>query len=465
MDETTKRCQVEMSDGKPCGRYFHDGENCVFHSKKEDKDLNLFHGELYQIFGDKSQKTYDFKGFVFPKGVALLKNFSKPATFTDAVFKGEAGFSGAVFKEWVDFRNALFEGEADFRGVVFEHGASFWNAIFKEKTFFMISVFKGEADFEFASFVSAVYFVGTEFRDCADFSHTAFERLADLWNVIFKGESSFEDTSFAGKANFMGSTFEENLLMNADNQDKKAFQEEVDFTSVKFLKPELVEFRKIDLSKFRFLNTDVRKIHFIDVDWYKRKGRNQVFDEVSSDPDTKDFEWQLIAQLYRRIRANYEENLRYSEAGDFYIGEMEMRKKAETSFLKKLPLLLYKAISNYGESYYRPLCWILTILLLFPILFMFAGIQPINIESSDSKVNTINYRLDFSSIHSLLPTEDKIKDYSTSFLYSMSTFSFIRDKKYTTINNWGNALFVIESILSPIMLAFLLLALRRRFKR
>jgi uncharacterized protein YjbI with pentapeptide repeats len=448
MSEAKKLCEVLMHDNKLCGRDLYDEEFCIFHSKKEEKDLNQFLGELFQILGNNSTKEYDLTGFIFPKGVDFIKNFSKPTTFTNAIFKGEVGFSGAVFKEWVDFQSAQFEGETDFRGVVFEHGASFWNATFKEKTFFMLSIFKGEADFGLASFSGVVYFVDTEFGDFADFSMSTFKRLADLWNVVFKGESTFEGTSFMGTANFMGSTFEAGLLINADSQHKKAFQEEIDFTSVKFLKPELVEFQKIDLSLVRFLETDMRGVHFIDVDWNKEKGegRNRVFDEVSPNPDNNMFDYALIAQLYRKLRANYEENLQYSEAGDFYIGEMEMRRKAETSFFKKLPIILYKAISNYGESYYRPLCWILTILLLFPIFFMIAGIQPVNHEQTTM-------------------TAEKIKDYPTSFWYSMSVFSFIREKKCTTINNWGDALFVTESILSPIMLAFLLLALRRRFKR
>ena len=402
-----------MHDGKPCSRELYDGFHCIFHSRNNFKSVDLFQDELDEIFKDEASESYDFTRFIFPPEIVFPKKISKPATSLDAVFKGKADFWGASFK-----------GKADFWGASFKGVAIFWD----------------------------VFFEGIECK--TDFRFATFEGKAHFWDATFKGEAVFADV-----------TFEDTLLINAERLQKKAFHREVDFRGVKFSKPEKVQFQKVDLSQVRFLETDLRKVHFTDVDWNKDKGRNRVFDEVSPDPKTKRFDYALIAQLYRRLRANYEENLRYSEAGDFYIGEMEMTRKAQTSIFKKLPLLFYKAISNYGESYYRPLGWIAAILLIFPLLFMFAGIEPVSLNPDNPMEGIINYRLDFSSGESFLPTTEKIEGYYTSFLYSMSVFSFIRDKKYTTIDNWGHTLFVLESILSPVTLAFFLLALRRRFKR
>jgi len=250
--------------------------------------------------------------------------------------------------------------------------------------------------------------------------------------------------------------------------EKKAFTKEVDLSFVKFLRPEKVQFHKIDLSKFRFLETDVGNVHFTDVSWNTEngKGRNRVFDEVSLEPYFSQFDYALIAQLYRRLRANYEENLRYSEAGDFYIGEMEMTRKAERNIFRKFPLLFYKAISNYGESYYLPLGWLVIFLVvIFPLFFMITGLHSINSAGNNLPPYVIDYKWDFSSIESFMPSMQKLKDYGTSFLYTMSVFSLVREKKYTTINNYGHGLFVAESILTPVFMAFFLLALRRRFKR
>ncbi|MCJ7498312.1 MAG: hypothetical protein MUO78_09320 [candidate division Zixibacteria bacterium] len=196
------------------------------------------------------------------------------------------------------------------------------------------------------------------------------------------------------------------------------------------------------MSKSRFLETDLRKVEFVDVDWYKKKGRNKIFDEIMAVP----YDYPLVSQVYRRLRANYEENLNYAEAGDFHIGEMEMRRKGEKNIFNKGIIWLYKLISNYGESYRRPLVWIALLLLVFPLLYMLVGIVP---------PTQINGSQSF----------EKLKDYWSSFTYSLSVFSLVRERPYHTINNLGHILTILESIFSPVLIAFFLLALRRRFKR
>jgi len=528
MPETTKACQVEMADGKPCGRELWGGGRCIFHSQNEDKDAKLFQKQLDEILQDESLKTYDFTHFIFPDEVVFPKKFSKPALFGYAEFKGWANFMFVAFEGGVNFLATAFKGKASFMGTSFAGGAIFSLATFESEANFAPALFKGEADFQCvtfkgevnvgkaiferkadfkdtafkgnikflgASFKGAVNFRGATFEEEADYSFVTFEGDTYFWEVrfkdyahftgaafkgytgfggtIFKGDANFGSSAFEGNAAFTAATFEEALVVIQPEKDqKKTLHPEVDFRWVTFSKPEKVEFRKADLSRFRFLGTDVRKVDFTDVKWYRQKdkGRNRAFDEVSPAPDPKNpnikkFDYELIGKLYRQLRANYEENLRYSEAGDFYMGEMEMTKKAQTSIFKKLPLLFYKTISNYGESYYRPLGWIAAILLIFPLLFMFAGIEPVSLDPNNPIKDPIHYKLDFNSTVSFLPSREKIGDYYTSFLYSMSVFSFIRDKKYTTIDNWGHTLFVLESILSPVTLAFFLLALRRRFKR
>ena len=456
MPETTKTCQVEMHDGKPCGRELYDWR-CIFHAYWKDKDAELFQKKLDEIFRDESLKTYDFTGFIFPASIVFPKELSKNVSFKHAKLKGGAHFESTCFKEEADFEGTAFKGKANFLGATFNGAVNFRDAIFEYG-----------ANFSFATFENDTYFWEARFKDYAHFTGAVFKDYAGFGGVLFGGEANFGSSSFEHKATFTAATFEDTfVLIGPEKHQKDVLPREVDFRWVTFLKPKKVEFRKVNLSRASFFGTDVREVHFTDVSWYreKGKGRNKLFDEVFPDPKTKKFDYALIAQLYRRLRANYEENLRYSEAGDFYIGEMEMTRKAEKNIFKKLPLLFYKAISNYGESYYRPLGWIVVILLIFPLLFMFGGIQPVSLDHNNLMEEIIHYRLHFSSIESFLPTAEKISDYYTCFLYSMSAFFLIRDKKYTTIDNWGHTLFVLESILSPVTLAFFLLALRRRFKR
>jgi hypothetical protein len=350
---------------------------------------------------------YDCLGFIFPEKVLFPKKIDKS----------------------ISFEEAIFQGSAEFWQVIFEMEAYFQHAIFKSEAHFEVATFEGDANFQIATFQSGAYFFLVTFENAVHFD---------------------------------GATFGDVLIITESLKlKKKIFSEkEVSFTQVKFLKPEKASFTTVDLSKFKFIGTDLRKVEFVDVDWYKEKGRgrNKIYDEVSPESKLPDYPW--IAQVYKRLRANYEENLNYAEAGDFHIGEMEMRRKGEKNIFNKGIISLYNLISNYGESYWRPLLfWILPILLLFPILFMYSGIEPV---AQSQTPYLINCEFDASSI-SL--TEEKVDDYLKSFVYSLSVFSLVRERQYRPVNNCGHFLMVLESILSPVLIAFFLLALRRRFRR
>ena len=418
MAEKDKRCQIRMWwSNAPCGRELYDGEHCFFHSRKLDKDAKLFQKKLDEIFKDTSVWNYDFSKFIFPEGIIFPRKIDKSIFFWYAVFQGTAEFSVHTFQGRALFGGTTFEKEAWFNETSFEGEAAFWSATFKSDSSFQIA---------------------------------SFRKVANLSVGIFEEGASFS-----------GATFGDALLIEEGYKENKQFsKKEVDFSYVKFSKPEKVSFKKVDLSRCRFLGTDLRKVEFLDVDWNRKRGRNRIYDEIEAEPETNKFDYPLIAQVYKRLRANYEENLNYAEAGDFHIGEMEMRRKGEKNPFNKGIIQLYKLLSNYGESYWRPLLfWILPILLLFPILFMYSGIEPVA-QSQNSYL--INYEFDASSI-SL--NKEKVADYLKSFVYSLSVFSLVREKQYRPMNNLGHLWMVLESIMSPLLIAFFLLALRRRFRR
>jgi len=390
-----------MESGLPCDRELYYEEHCIFHSKKRDKDAKLFQQKLDEIFKKESLKLYDFSEFAFPEGVAFPEKIDKEIIFRRATFHGFISFGRKTFEEQANFRGATFEG-------------------------------------------------------CAIFSRTVFKKSAWFLETTFKGMVEFLGVEFQGVVGFRYATFEEVIVIDEETKENKIFsKEEVDFRDVRFLKPERVSFKKVNLSKFRFFGTDLRKVEFVDVEWDMEKGRSRIYDEIV----VRDYP--LIAQVYKRLRANYEENLNYAEAGDFHIGEMEMRRKGEKKPFNKIIISLYKFISNYGESYWRPLVfWILPILILFPVLFMYSGIEKV----SSGQTSVIDYDFDISSI-SLNESVSYLKDYTKSFVYSFSVFSLVREKQYKPIDDKGYFLLVAESIASPVLIAFLFLALRRRFRR
>jgi len=428
------RCQV-------CGRELYDEKLCIFHSPKADKDAELFQRKLNEIFEDNSLESYNFALFVFPAGISFPKEIDKSIDFASAVFQAEADFSRRTFQEMVTFVNATFQGVALFDAAVFRTRVFFGSTTFEDKASFFRAVFENEAIFFAAVFQKKVSFQVT----------------------TFKGVTKFWDATFHDIVNFRGATIEGALEIDEGNNHKIFSKEEVDFSSVRFSKPEKVSIRKVDLSKFRLLGTDLRKVQFVDVDWGRKGVRNWIYDEMMPDRGTNKFDYPLIALLYKKLRANYEENLNYPEAGDFHVGEMQCKRRSyKTWFGRHLSLTAwYKYVSNYGESYRRPLFfWILPILVVFPILFMYLGIEGVNHSAS---TYLIDYDLDLISF--LLNKPAWEKDYLKAFVYSLSVFSLVREKQYRPIDNWGHFWMVSESILSPVLIAFFLLALRRRFRR
>ena len=124
-----------------------------------------------------------------------------------------------------------------------------------------------------------------------------------------------------------------------------------EFHYVLFEEPEKTVFDVNDLSKVSFLNTDITRVRFSDkvrlggkkVEYYKFWGRKKVKEERFKIVDerlleedikenenhiTKKFNLNLgsIKAVYRGLRENYEYRMRYDEAGQFFIREMELKR-------------------------------------------------------------------------------------------------------------------------------------------
>ncbi|KPL01040.1 MAG: hypothetical protein AMJ91_02020 [candidate division Zixibacteria bacterium SM23_73_3] len=494
-----KTCQVPMRANKGCGRQLHDGRHCIFHSERADKDKILFQQELNKLAGQCRGHLLDLNGFIFPDGVTIdaigpakihFYNsifqgkfvFTHPKIdsdliFGNAVFKQGAEFEHRIFKHYifggkVHFAGAEFLGEAWFRGAVFK-ADTFLNAKFKKQAVFSAATFEKEVNFSEAKFEKPAGFFEVKFtsESRCRFERTTFGASADFRSCRFEGETFFCDSFSQGKTNekidLSGSQISGSFKISEEKNPKTIIRREIDFRNVKFLDPRTVKFEKINLGKFRFSGTDVRLIEFVDVEWDRKKRRNRIRDEVAPDPLTQKFEYDLIAQVYRRLRANYEESRNYPEAGDFYIGEMEMRRRIEKSFFNKKALTLYRWLSNYGESWICPIVWSIVTIFAFTFGYLFAGLSPITLNLDESPRNFIRYAPDLSSWESLISTAPKISDLGRSFLHSCSVFLrfAIRTPRYVVVNEGGYILSVIESVLGPVLIALLFLALRRRFKR
>jgi uncharacterized protein YjbI with pentapeptide repeats len=512
-----RTCQVEMYDpyaeyrdvgmllpvedsavgGKLCGRPLYDGEKCICHSEKENKEVRLFQQELDKIFGDDAGEYYDLTRFVFPQnGYILPRKYKKDTYFDYSEFSREADFGQAVFSHKVFFRevrfskkakflSAMFAGATDFGNAIFSEEAYFLGATFSEKARFHSAAFFGKADFRRSTFLDAAEtdFGSATFSGDAEFFETTFSNKADFSKVAFQGKTDFRWATFQRKALYHSSRFENSVdfsgceigkeaIVSFDGgehpkENREMFAAEANFVSCTFAASGHIKFRKVSLENCRFLETDLTEVQFVDVTWARTPKflkwfpRNAVYDEVSihdnwfkwlrskikqQEHNTPDPQYKLIAEPYRRLQANYINNYRYAEAGDFHIGEQEMVRKAKGKIGQYLSTnFLYKIISYYGESFLLPLFWLIVALLGFSLWLLCE----------------MDYDLSWSGSFFLFNG-----DYWNAFLRNLSFVTFNRAGISQILTQpYQHGIVAIENIVVVVLVTFFVLALRRRYKR
>jgi hypothetical protein len=291
---------------------------CILHSTDATKDADAFAEALAK---HRERNGDKFIAFVFPEGVGCRTiTFSEGADFSGATFTKDADFSGARFSEGANFSSARFSEGANFSGATFTKDADFTDATFSEGANFLVARFSEGADFSGARFSEGANFLGATFSG----------------RTLFAGRSGNVQAKhiFAGTA--------------------------VDFRQVVINPPDVITFIGADLATCRFLDTDLRKVQLVDVEWPKKRGRVRVHDEIAPDAtgDGRRRPWPQIERLYRELKQNYEDRRDYERAGDFHYGEKEMRRKNPgTAGGLRFFLTLYWLFSGYGERYLPPLLW------------------------------------------------------------------------------------------------------------
>ena len=523
MSEEPEKCQEMMSNLQRCGRHVVDGEKCICHSEDPNKDTFDFDAAIQEVMKNKVAEDYDFTGFIFPeRDWELPRMFDKPAHFDNAVFlgavdfmgrnfayrasfyhskfKGAAWFSGAVFEKKAGFDWAQFHGEAAFPGAEFEGTAGFSGTKFCGRAVFAHAKFGGEAVFESSRFEKRTVFDHAVFRGVTDFTESDFYDTAKFCGTRFEGRVAFVETVFLDEAQFRGSTFKADgeflhtdfvglvdfagcaLMRDArvvfrGKLKQPVFHNEGNFRLMRLWDGSQLRLEHVSLDKCHFLETDITKIQFTDVEWPRRSRlfglmwRNAVADELSDlrlwlnwlwlklknplrIPPFPTSEYGLVAQLYRDIQAYYISKGDYVCAGDFYFDEQEMNRK-DKGWLRRIVCVnwIYRQICFYGESYLLPFWWLVMVLLAFPIYLLFDGLF-IGEE--------INYTWS-SSISDILLLK---ADYWNAVAINLSIATFNRGQiANILIEPYKQALLTLESFALVILASFLVLALRRRFKR
>jgi hypothetical protein len=229
--------------------------------------------------------------------------------------------------------------------------------------------------------------------------------------------------------------------------DRKMFNNNTKFTNMVCRSDSIISFGNIDISKFLFSGSNLSNALFNNPIWPKVNNRNAVYDEILLNPKSTVNEYSDVAQVYRSLQINYMNQLRYAEAGDFHVGEMEMMRKASRSFWYCISSDLYKTFSNYGEDFMRPLYWILGIIFVVPLILIYS------INDIYWSWNPINSNLFKPYYWDIVIKNLSFVIYDRSALKELSS------------STWYSIIVIIEIVFILTLFALFLLALRRRFKR
>jgi len=229
------------------------------------------------------------------------------ADFWGATFKGNAraNFLGATFNEYAEanFGNARFKenAEADFMSTKFNQnaGTNFWNARFSENA---------RATFSYAKFYQNAW---------ANFPMATFneDAEANFDNAEFSenAKANFEHARFMGKAlgDFRNAVLSKSIFASLQIEETAKIR----FGALQERPPQ-------DLSTVQFLETDVRLVDFGNVSWgIKPAGSVEDERHITTQRGPS---YEHVVLLYRRLRQNYESQLRCTDAANFFVREMEL---------------------------------------------------------------------------------------------------------------------------------------------
>ncbi len=464
-------------------------------------------------------RTARFSDVTFAqKAVFSNVRFAWDAGFRRATFTSNAGFSGALFEgnadfhkanflqngsffstrftKSVDFSSAAFAQDADLRGAAFAGSADFSRTAFMQSTTFVGATFAQGADFSDTPFSQNALFTRVTFAQNADFSRATFGQSAVFSRAVFEHAADFSDTTFTGSAGFQSASFQETAKLQRSRflgraefrgtnfNCKTEGTPSAVFALAQFSKPREIIFDDVDLGRVLFHNCDVSEVWFTSsAQWARRTGNRglMVFEETiplesryAAELETdgrRDF--RAVAQIYQQLKKNYDSRLDYWTANEFHFGEMEMKRldvprtggflrPRQRLHAKLSPVALYRLASDYGNSFWKPVSWLVATALIFTLLL---PVPSVGLKRQMS-AKTETYSTVWDKSDRWVPNfEREGKIVAKAAIAAVDTFTFQRNAEYLPGYPWGRVLAILATLATSTLFALFLLAVRRQFKR
>ena len=487
----------------PAKYRYENQDYCIFHypSVEKKKEFGealqerikrgdyLFYGTWFPDVVDFSGHTFnkwaDFEWVTFNNRVSFKNaTFSANCQFICATFKAATSFYGAIipkddtnklstnfysatFEDVVDFSSAKFQNRVEFQAAKFLVGnsssvdptspayySSFYGASFEEEANFAGAVFGNPEKESLDSFS----FSTVTFEKLANFHGAAFLISADFSKAIFKKTADFRDTRITTGLSFEGASFEGFAKFSGKNNNHSSWSKDgLNFTSVDIEKSEKISFQGVKLKPDSFINTDVRKFDFTDVQWKKKRfaldwSRFKYIRFWKDEAKRGESGYERLGTVYRRLAANAAENARYAEASDFRFTAFDIQRIKR--WYGRLPITLlwwYKWTSRYGENWGWAAIVLLCILTAFAVLY------------SDTPFYVCPLQKPISQSISEGLCTIRALDYYEAARHSLATATFQNVEYRRPASGWGETFVLVEKILAPLQAALIALAIRRKF--
>ena len=338
-------------------------------------------------------------------------------------------FSNIEFSELISFNGFVFGGEVTFKNSKFSQGI-----LTVQK-----AIFAGNSNFDDAEFNRDVIFFEAEFAGSASFERTAFFGRVHFSSSKFFKRTCFADARFEGGAYFNSTEFSgETFFRNA------AFADESDFQKATFT--QATHFERVNFEQMVPAFFEARLYEYID--WHESK-----WPQVPADADQA----RKQVQHYQRLSLLMNQLQKPIDQHFFFRKEMRAQRRTERWNIVTLMNWLYEILCDYGHSLGR-IASFWSIHILVGTLTIWVGKNAESIgdgltarESWNALGNfPLALGLSFSNAHGFLALnrnflEKSIKSWSEDLLL----FNIIGS---------------VQTVVGVILLFFLLLTIRNRFR-
>jgi hypothetical protein len=388
--------------------------NCTFKSDFNFKKCNIKSIEIKSIV---VANTLTFKDCKIDKLLIEKGFFFKMVEFLETKIIESFRLDSLSVQWWLSFNSMIFntKKESLITGI-----KTIDEKLFNFESYFIVEEFYQGYEKELES-KSENKFLGSLFARSDDNGFSKF-----IKNQLIKEE-------YTGKREYLFEVLKKYFLY------KRQYFFEPDIRFEDSLVMNQLTFYSINLKHFHFGNSNIENLKFLNCEW-NVLGRLIIAEDKVNIGDQVENQYRQLKRIF-----NNEENwYMYSLA---YISEMEVTKRKLGYFLDEykvkyfskygLEYLIFQFYSNFGsyaQNYIRPLTiYILSTILIFPILYMFLEVNEFNVFSyPESLEKSISNSLPFIS------TELTYKSWSLKF---------------------------IQILFSTIMLTFTIFGFRKRFKQ